>query len=172
MGGQVDSRDSNAHSFPPIFIFHVVKPWQELGSGGHVQQGRQSGIPGDCWVQQGEGLLNKTLLELTCGLFNAIPGKCRTGDKLFAVPRAMCSGVIPDLKPWGALRAPQLRVVASKSQPFETGLSLQSLEGHQQSCCVPWQPRSWTQSHVKPKNPLTIPVSLHPHTPGLCFLGV
>lgn len=64
--------------------------------------GRQSGGPGDCWVQWGEGLLNKTFLILTCGFFYGIPGKCRTGEKLFAVPRAACSGVIPDLEPWGA----------------------------------------------------------------------
>lgn len=38
-----------------------------------MERGSQSGVPGDCWVQQGEGLLNKTLLVLTCGFFNAIP---------------------------------------------------------------------------------------------------
>ncbi|KAL2297198.1 hypothetical protein Nmel_016494, partial [Mimus melanotis] len=37
--------------------------------------------------------------------------------------RAMCSGVLLDLEPWGASRTPQLGVVASKSQPIDTGLS-------------------------------------------------
>lgn len=150
----------------------MVKPWQELGSGGHVQQGRQSGIPGDCWIQQGEGLLNKTLLVLTCGLFYAIPGKCRTGEKLFAMPRAMCSGVILDLKPWGALRHHSWGWWPANLSPLRQDCPLQSLESHQQTCCVPWQPRPWPQSHAKPKNSPTIPVSLNPHTPGLCFLGV
>ena len=39
LGGQVGSKASNSHFFPPIFIFHVVKSWEELGGGGHVQWG-------------------------------------------------------------------------------------------------------------------------------------
>lgn len=71
--GQVGSKASHVHFFPPIFIFPMVKPWEELGSGSHVEHGRQCGVPGACWVQQGEGLLNKALLILTCGFFYAIP---------------------------------------------------------------------------------------------------
>lgn len=47
----------------------------------------------------------------------------RTGEKLFAVPRATCGGVIPDLELWGAWETPWLGVVAGKSQPIGTGLS-------------------------------------------------
>lgn len=169
LGGQVGSRASDAR-FPPIFIFHVAKPWEELGSGSHVQQERQSRVPGDCWVQQGEGLINKTLLVLTCGFFYSLPGKCRTGEKL-AVPRATCSGVIPDWslgEPWGHHSRGWWPANLS---PLTWDCPLSSLEGHQQSCCVPWQPRLGSQGHMKPKNPPAIPVSLLPHTSGLCFLG-
>lgn len=33
--GQVGSKASCAHVFSPIFIFRMVKPWEELGSGSH-----------------------------------------------------------------------------------------------------------------------------------------
>lgn len=65
--------------FAPIFILQVGKPWEELGNGDHVQRGRQNGVPGDCRVQRGEGLLNKTLLELTCGFFYSVQGNAELG---------------------------------------------------------------------------------------------
>lgn len=43
LGGQVGIKDSNSHFPPTIFIFHVVKPWEELGGGGHVQWGEADG---------------------------------------------------------------------------------------------------------------------------------
>lgn len=80
----------------------MAKPWEELGGGSHVQRGeaqevdwglRQGLLDGfvllsDCRVQRGEGLLNKTLLVLTCGLFYSIPGKRKAGEETPAVRRA------------------------------------------------------------------------------------
>lgn len=52
-------------------------------------------LPNDCWVQRGEGLLNKTLSTLTCGLVYSILGKCKTGEETLAVSTATGSGVVP-----------------------------------------------------------------------------
>lgn len=73
-------------------------------------------------------------------------------------------------EPQGALGTPQLGVVASKSQPIDTGLS-PSVPG-KSPVKLPQHPQPWSQDHVKPKNTPTIPVSLHLHTPGLFFLEV
>lgn len=59
-------------------------------------QGLLSGfvLPNDCWVQQSEWLLNKTLSALTCGLSTLFLGNAKPG-KTLAAPRAMGSGAVP-----------------------------------------------------------------------------